>query len=141
MRTDDSTFAEIARELGGQLGLNGRGYENCPPSGGCLRAILGAFQQTRTRMRNYQLLAQLSQLSNEILVGVDEVAHLTGLAARTIQQRRLPQFPSPVPGIRRLRWRLGDIRAWISRVETAPTPARLAETGSPLRRRFPREPR
>lgn len=62
--------------------------------------------------RNYQLLERMSNLSDDILVGVDEVAELTGFARVTIQQRRIKGFPLPLVNVRRLRWRLGDIRAW-----------------------------
>lgn len=72
-------------------------------------------------MRNYPLLAHLSQLSDDVLVGINEVAALTDLAPRTIQQRRLPFFPQPVPGVRRLRWRLGDIRKWMSQPTRQPS--------------------
>lgn len=63
--------------------------------------------------RNYELLSHLSGASDDILVGVDEVAALTGLARLTIQQRRIKDFPAPIPAIRRLKWRLGTIRKWI----------------------------
>jgi predicted DNA-binding transcriptional regulator AlpA len=66
-------------------------------------------------MRDYQLLKNIGQLSDDVLVSVIEVAEITGLAPRTVQQRRLTDFPLPVPGIRRLRWRLGEVRAWMSR--------------------------
>jgi predicted DNA-binding transcriptional regulator AlpA len=55
------------------------------------------------------------------LIGVEEVAALTGFAEVTVQQRRIKGFPNPLTGVRRLKWRLGDIRAWIrSRTEQRP---------------------
>ncbi len=62
--------------------------------------------------RDWALLERLSKLDDDALVGVDEVAALTGLARTTIQQRRVKNFPAPLPELRRLRWHLGKIRAW-----------------------------
>ena len=63
--------------------------------------------------RDYRLLERLSGVSDDILVGCDEVAELTGFAKVTIQQRRIKGFPQPLAAIRKLRWRLGDIRRWM----------------------------
>jgi predicted DNA-binding transcriptional regulator AlpA len=81
-------------------------------------------------MRNYQLLAHLCELSDEVLVNAEEIAELTGLAPRTVQQRRLPNFPQPMPRMRRLRWRLGDIRAWMSHQAAVPMPQTKESGGS-----------
>lgn len=64
-------------------------------------------------IRNYTLLERLSALSDDILVSVEEVAEITGFARVTVQQRRIKGFPLPLADIHRLKWRLGDIRAWI----------------------------
>lgn len=64
--------------------------------------------------RDYDLLARLSALPDEVWIGPDEVATLSGLAAVTVQQRRVRGMPSPVSGIRLLRWRLGDVRRWLA---------------------------
>lgn len=61
--------------------------------------------------RDYQLAELLSRLGDDVLVGVHEVAAMTGFAAVTIQQRTIKGLPAPIPGPRSLRWRLGDIRA------------------------------
>lgn len=71
--------------------------------------------------RNYQLAERLSKLGDDVFIGVEEVAALTGFAAITIQQRRVNGFPVPIAGPRKLRWRLGEIRNWGR--EPAPTPA------------------
>lgn len=63
--------------------------------------------------RNYLLLERLSNLPDDILVGVDEVAEITGFAAITVQQRRIKGFPAPIPNVRRLKWQLGKIRQWV----------------------------
>lgn len=68
------------------------------------------------QQRDYALVERLSKLGDDVLVGVDEVAAMTGLAAITIKQRRNVSIPRPVPGVRRLRWRLGDIRTWMRAV-------------------------
>lgn len=62
--------------------------------------------------RDYKLLEQLAKLDDDVHVGVREVAAWTDFAEITIQQRSIKGFPEPIPGPRRLRWRLGDIRAW-----------------------------
>ncbi len=62
--------------------------------------------------RDYSLAERLSKLGDDVFVGVTEVAALTGFAPVTIQQRRIKGFPAPIPGTRKLRWRLGQIRAW-----------------------------
>ena len=62
--------------------------------------------------RDWGLLEKLAKLDDDALVGVEEVAAITGLARTTIQQRRVKDFPTPLPGLRRLRWHLGQIRAW-----------------------------
>lgn len=62
--------------------------------------------------RDYKLLEQLAKLDDDVHVGVREVAAWTDFAEITIQQQSIKGFPKPIPGPRRLRWRLGDIRAW-----------------------------
>lgn len=62
--------------------------------------------------RDYSLAERLSKLGDDVFVGVIEVAALTGFAPITIQQRKIKGFPAPIPGTRKLRWRLGQIRAW-----------------------------
>jgi len=67
-----------------------------------------------TRQRDYALAERVSRLTDDVLIGVPEVAALTGFAEISIQQRRIKGgFPNPLPGVRRLRWRLGDIRAYM----------------------------
>jgi predicted DNA-binding transcriptional regulator AlpA len=62
--------------------------------------------------RNWQLLESLSKLGDDVLIGTREAAALTGFAHSSIQQRRIKDFPAPLPGQHRLRWHLGQIRAW-----------------------------
>lgn len=61
--------------------------------------------------RNYDLAERLSRLGDDTLIGVEEVSALTGFSSVTIQQRRARGLPDPIPGLNRLRWRLGTIRA------------------------------
>jgi len=77
--------------------------------------------------RNYQLAERVSKLGDDAYVGVDEVAAMTGFACLTIQQRRIKGFPAPIPGPRKLRWRLGEIRNWGR--EPAPVPAPAKQKG------------
>lgn len=64
-------------------------------------------------MRDLELLEKICRLPDDVLVGINEVALLTDLSPVTVQQRKLRGFPSPIPHIRKLRWRLGDVRTWI----------------------------
>jgi hypothetical protein len=61
--------------------------------------------------RDYQLVERLSKLGDDVMIGVSEVAALTGLAHITVQQRRTKMLPPPIYGSKPLRWRLGDLRA------------------------------
>lgn len=62
--------------------------------------------------RNYELAEKVSRLGDDAYVGVNEVAAFTNFAPISIQQRKIKGFPAPISGSRKLRWRLGDIRAW-----------------------------
>lgn len=64
-------------------------------------------------MRDYATAALLSQCQDDILVSPAEISALTGIAKTTVEQRRLRGLPPPISGFRLLRWRLGDIRAWM----------------------------
>lgn len=59
--------------------------------------------------RDWELAAIISRLPDEVLVGVAEVAAVTGLARVTVQQRRTPLLPEPAMR-KPLRWWLGDVR-------------------------------
>lgn len=73
----------------------------------------GHLNGVATVDRNYDLLSRLGSLPDELWIGPHEVAELTGLAVATIQQRRVVGLPSPITGLRLLRWRLGDIKRWL----------------------------
>lgn len=61
---------------------------------------------------DYETIQKIQKLADDVLVGVTEVAALTGFSALTVRQRKLPGL-EPVPGLSRLRWRLGDLRQWM----------------------------
>lgn len=63
--------------------------------------------------RDYELAAKLSRAGDDLLVGPREVAAICGLSATTIGERKVASMPAPLPGVRRLLWRLGDIRKWM----------------------------
>lgn len=64
-------------------------------------------------MRDLDLAEQVGRLPDDALVGTREVSALTGYSIHTIQQRRIPALPKPLRKLGRLKWRLGDLRAWI----------------------------
>lgn len=76
--------------------------------------------------RDYDLASRLSRAGDDLMVGVEEVAAVMGLSPVTIRQRRLAGMPAPLAGVRALRWRLGDIRAWMrgTAAPASPTPRR-----------------
>ena len=61
---------------------------------------------------DYETIQKIQTLGDDVLVGVAEVAALTGFSVLTVRQRKLPGL-EPVPGLSRLRWRLGDLRQWM----------------------------
>lgn len=61
---------------------------------------------------DYETIQKIQKLSDDVLIGVAEVAALTGFSVLTVRQRKLPGL-EPVPGLSRLRWRLGDLRQWM----------------------------
>ena len=61
---------------------------------------------------DYETIQKIQKLSDDVLIGVAEVAALTGFSVLTVRQRKLPGL-NPVPGLSRLRWRLGDLRQWL----------------------------
>ncbi|MFS2113389.1 helix-turn-helix transcriptional regulator [Herbaspirillum frisingense] len=61
--------------------------------------------------RDWALVAKLAKLPDDTLVGVEEVAALTGFAPSTIRSKRLEGL-TPIKQSRYLRWRLGQIRNW-----------------------------
>lgn len=61
---------------------------------------------------DYETIQKVQKLGDDVLVGVAEVAALTGFSILTVRQRKLPGL-EPVPGLSRLRWRLGDLRQWM----------------------------
>lgn len=61
---------------------------------------------------DYETIQKIQKLTDDVLIGVAEVAALTGFSALTVRQRKLPGL-EPVPGLSRLRWRLGDLRQWM----------------------------
>lgn len=61
---------------------------------------------------DYETIQKIQKLADDVLIGVAEVAALTGFSALTVRQRKLPGL-EPVPGLSRLRRRLGDLRQWM----------------------------
>lgn len=78
---------------------------------------------------DYETIQKIQKLGDDVLIGVYEVAALTGFSVLTVRQRKLPGL-EPVPGLSRLRWRLGDLRAWM-RTGNTESPARPSMTNAP----------
>ncbi|MBP1142853.1 hypothetical protein JOE29_004804 [Pseudomonas sp. PvP009] len=53
---------------------------------------------------DYETIQKIQKLADYVLIGVAEVAALTGFSALTVRQRKSPGL-EPVPGLSRLRWR------------------------------------
>lgn len=70
---------------------------------------------------DYETIQKIQKLADDVLIGVAEVAALTGFSALTVRQRKLPGL-EPVPGLSRLRWRLGDLRQWMRTGAITSTP-------------------
>jgi len=64
--------------------------------------------------RDFDRAARILQCGNELHLTADDVSVLTGYSSDTIRQRKLRNFPHPLPLGRLLRWRLGDVRAWLN---------------------------
>jgi hypothetical protein len=69
-------------------------------------------QAKETMSVDYETIQKIQKLGDDVLIGVVEVAALTGFSILTVRQRKLPGL-DPIPGLSRLRWRLGDLRQWM----------------------------
>ena len=65
-------------------------------------------------MRDYSKAALLLQCADEFHLTPEDIELLTGYSAETVRQRRLRNFPPPLQHGRLLRWRLGDVKAWLA---------------------------
>lgn len=83
---------------------------------------------------NYETIQKIQKLGDDVLIGVVEVAALTGFSVLTVRQRKLPGL-APVHGLSRLRWRLGDLRTWMRSGDTStrPQPPRKVVPPQPKR--------
>lgn len=79
---------------------------------------------------DYETIQKIQKLGDDVLIGVFEVAALTGFSVLTVRQRKLPGL-EPVPGLSRLRWRLGDLRAWMRTGNTDSPPHPSMKNASP----------
>lgn len=70
---------------------------------------------------DYETIQKIQKLGDDVLIGVAEVAALTGFSVLTVRQRKLPGL-EPVQGLSRLRWRLGDLRTWMRTGDTSIRP-------------------
>lgn len=83
---------------------------------------------------DYETIQKIQKLGDDVLIGVSEVAALTGFSVLTVRQRKLPGL-EPVPGLSRLRWRLGDLRAWMrtGNTESSHRPSMPTASSNPKR--------
>ena len=97
------------------FGLFAHLSKRCPSESVVALRKLEAFPSSRatvTMSIDYETIQKIQKLADDVLIGVAEVAALTGFSALTVRQRKLPGL-EPVPGLSRLRWRLGDLRQWM----------------------------
>ncbi|MBS7422741.1 hypothetical protein KHW15_00120 [Pseudomonas syringae] len=80
---------------------------------------------------DYETIQKIQKLADDVLIGVAEVAALTGFSALTVRQRKLPGL-EPVSGLSRMRWRLGDLRQWMrtGAITSAPLLKQASTVGS-----------
>ena len=64
--------------------------------------------------RDFDRAARILQCGDELHLTADDVSLLTGHSTETVRQRKVRNFPHPLPVGRLLRWRLGDVRAWLN---------------------------
>lgn len=69
--------------------------------------------------KRLELLMRLSELPADTIIGAYEVSVMLDLSEITIRQRRSEIVPSPISGLRVLRWRIGDVRAAIRNSKTS----------------------
>jgi hypothetical protein len=67
--------------------------------------------QLQTQLAAAELL---KTAPDEFLVDAEVFSLLSGYAKSTIQQRRLPNQPATVTGLRLQRWRMADVRRWLA---------------------------
>ena len=61
----------------------------------------------------HTLVQNLSKYDDDTFINVFELAALTGFSANSIRQRKIHSIPQPDVRMKHLRWRLGDVRAFI----------------------------
>jgi hypothetical protein len=61
----------------------------------------------------FELARYIGQLDDNALIDADEFAAITGFSPNSIRQKKVSGLPNPDARIGRLRWRLGNVRAWV----------------------------
>ncbi len=65
-------------------------------------------------LSRYELAAVLAEAADDFLLTVEEAANYTGYTLKSLRARSVSGFPAPVRARGSLRFRLGDIRKWVS---------------------------
>lgn len=60
-----------------------------------------------------ELVTKISSFHDDTLITAEQIAALTGFAAISIKQGKVRGMPAPDRRFSRLRWRLGDVRAFV----------------------------
>ncbi|WP_206950647.1 helix-turn-helix transcriptional regulator [Trinickia acidisoli] len=61
----------------------------------------------------FELAKCIGQLDDNALIDANEFAAITGFSPNSIRQKKVAGLPKPDVRIGRLRWRLGNVRAWL----------------------------
>jgi predicted DNA-binding transcriptional regulator AlpA len=72
------------------------------------------------RSRDYAKIRELLLCPDAVHISLEEAALLTGYKPETLRQRKVKNFPAPVGPGRLLRWRLGDVKAWLEEPSKRP---------------------
>lgn len=83
-------------------------------------------------MRDMKLAAEISRLGDDAWIGSRELSALTGFSLTSIQQKRV-ELPPADPRFRTLKWRMGDVRAWMQLSVASEPSADSRRTGRPTK--------
>lgn len=104
----------------------------------CRNDFTGANAMTARANANdvLELVTKISSFHDDTLITAEQIAALTGFAAISIKQGKVRGMPAPDRRFSRLRWRLGDVRAFVragSAYQTTSPLKKPAKIGRPTK--------